>query len=165
MIEINWFLLAAQVATFLAAMVLVWKLSWGPLTQFMRERSERIAADLKRAEEGRKEIDALEAEYRRRLAEVEERAQQEIKEALAKGRQEKEGLVEEARQEARQILEKAQSDLELERERVLQSLHAQVTELSLAALERVLGQGLDRQIQQRLLDKFLHEVEQVEPKT
>jgi F-type H+-transporting ATPase subunit b len=163
MIEINLFLLVTQIATFLAAMVIVWKLFWGPLTRFMQERSQKIAADLQKAESGRHEIEALEGEYHRRLEAVEAQARQQIQEALARGAQAKEQLLEEARTEAKRILEKAEKDLAQEREKVLRELRAQMTDLSLAAVERLLGQGLDQQVQRRLLDQFVQDVEKLRP--
>jgi len=159
MIEINLFLLVTQIVTFLLAMVIVWKLAWGPLTQMMRERTERIAGDLQRAENGRREIEALEGEYHQRISEVEEKARQEIREALDRGNLAKEQLLEEARNEAKRILDRAQAELVQERERVVRELRAQVTDISLAAVERLLGQGLDQKAQKRLLDQFVSEVD------
>jgi F-type H+-transporting ATPase subunit b len=163
MIEIHWPLLVTQVLTFLAAMIIVWKLFWGPLTQMMRDRSQKITDDLKRAEGGRREIEALEADYRRRLAEIEEQAQQKFNEALARGRDPKEQILNEARAAAKQILTRAQEDLILERERVVRELRAQMTDLSLAAVERLLGQGLDPAAQRRLLDQFLKDMDLARP--
>ena len=159
MIEINLFLLLTQTATFLAAMFIVWKMFWGPLTQFMQGRAKKIEEDIKHSETGRREVEALEAAYRQRLVEVEQHAQQEFKEALVRGQQAKDQILNEARQEAQRILEKAQADLILERDRVIQELREQVADLSMAAVERLLGQGLDSQVQKRLLDQFVKEVE------
>jgi F-type H+-transporting ATPase subunit b len=159
MMELNWMLLSVQVATFLAAMVIIWKLFWGPLTRYMRERSAGIAADLERAENGKREIEALEAEYHTRLADLEARAQQEIKDALARGAQAKEQILAEARLEAKRILDKAQADLSQERERLVRELRAHVAQISLQAVERLLGQGLDAKAQARLLDQFVSDLE------
>ena len=159
MMELNWMLLSVQVATFLVAMVIIWKLFWGPLTNYMRERSSQIAGDLQRAEKGKREIEALEAEYHSRLTELETRAQQEIKDALARGAQAKEQILTEARQEAKRILEKAQADLSQERAQVVRELRAHITQISLQAVERLLGQGLDTQTQKRLLDQFISDLE------
>lgn len=165
MIEINLFLLITQVATFLVAMVLVWKLAWGPLTQMMRDRSTRIAEDVKRAEQGRHEIEALQAEYQHRLGELEVQARQAFQDALARGQQARDEVLASARTEAQRILDKAQADLVQERERVVRELRAQVTDISLAALERLLGTGLDLQAQRHLLDKFVKDVQDLRPVT
>lgn len=162
MIEISWPLLLAQVVTFLAAMVIVWKLFWGPLTRMMEERTRKISDDLERAENGRREIEALEADYHCRLAEIEEQASKQIKDAVNKGTLAREEILSGARQEAQRILEKAQQDLALERENVIRELRNQVTDLSLAAVERLLGQGLDQKVQGRLLDGFINEVDNLE---
>ncbi len=163
MIEINWALLLTQVVTFLAAMIIVWRLFWGPLTQFMRDRSRKISDDLQRTESGRREIEALEAEYRRRLGEIEQQAQQKFNEALARGHASQDQILLEARAQAKQILERAHEDLSRERDRVVAELRGQVTDLALAAVERLLGQGLDQAVQRRLLDQFLKDLDQVRP--
>jgi F-type H+-transporting ATPase subunit b len=163
MMELNWMLLSVQVATFLAAMVIIWKLFWGPLTRFMRERSSQIESDLQRAETGKREIEALEAEYHRRLSELEERAQHEIKDALARGAQAHDQILAESRQEAKRILEKAQADLAVERERVVRELRSYVADISMDALEKLLGEGLDQRVQKRLLDQFVTELEHARP--
>jgi F-type H+-transporting ATPase subunit b len=164
MIEISWPLLLTQVATFLVAMVVVWRLFWGPLSRLMRERTEKISSDLERAETGRREIEALEADYRRRMSAIEEQARKEIKDAMQKGHQAKEEILTSARQEAQRILEKAQQDLAREREQVIRELRAQVADLSLAAVERLIGNGVDQKAQRRLLEEFLGEIEKLGPK-
>lgn len=162
MIEISWPLLLTQVGTFLLAMVIVWKLFWGPLTQMMKDRSRHIEEDLQRAESGRKEAESAKAEYDQRLAELEEKAQQQLQALLKQGAQAKETLVREARDEAQKILEKAQRDLAQERERVLREMRQEVVRLSLTAVERLLGEGLDRKVQERVMNQFLNEMGELE---
>ncbi|MBN1595744.1 F0F1 ATP synthase subunit B [candidate division FCPU426 bacterium] len=164
MIEIHWPLLLTQIATFLVAMFIIWKWFWGPLTRLLQQRSQKIAGDLERAEQGRREIDVLEAEYRQRLSQIEEQARRQINEAIQKGNQSKEEILQEARMEAQRILEKTRMDLALERDRVVRELRKQMADLSLAAIERLLGQGVDQKTQKRLLDDFMLEVEKAEKK-
>ncbi|MEW6516831.1 MAG: F0F1 ATP synthase subunit B [candidate division FCPU426 bacterium] len=163
MIEISWPLLITQVVTFLAAMVVIWRLFWGPLTRTMKERTEKISSDLERAESGRREIEALEADYRRRMSAIEEQARKEIKDAVQKGNLAKEEILATARQEAQRILEKAQQDLAREREQVIRELRSQVADLSLSAVERLIGNGVDQKAQRRLLEEFIGEVEKLAP--
>ncbi|MCK5242544.1 F0F1 ATP synthase subunit B [bacterium] len=162
MVEINLALLVTQVVTFLIAMVIVWKFFWGPLTKMMQDRTKKISSDIERAEDGRRVVESLEAEYHWSLSEIEEQARKEINEAIRKGNHAKEEILQDARKEAQRELEKARADLTLERAQVINGLRQQVSEISLAALEKVLGQGVGRQIQKNLLDEFITEVEQVE---
>lgn len=162
MIEISWPLLVTQIVTFLAAMIIVWKLFWGPLTRMMQERTKKISDDLERAENGRREIESLEADYHRRLADIAEHARKEIKEAVNKGTLAREEILAGARTEAQRILDKAQQDLALERESVIRELRGQITDISLAAVERLLGEQLDQKVQRRLLDGFIDEVDKLE---
>ncbi len=162
MIEISWPLLLTQIGTFLIAMVVVWKLFWGPLTRMMQDRSQRISGDIQRAESGRREIEALEAEYHRQMAEIEEEARKAVKEAVHQGNLAREQIIREAREESRRILEKNREYLVQERKKVLRELRGQVTEISLMVVEKVIGRKLDQSVQQKLLDDFLNEIKAAE---
>ena len=162
MIEISWPLLITQVVTFLVAMVVVWKLFWGPLTKMMQERTRKISGDLEKADHGRREIESLEADYHRRLSDIEEHARKEINSAIQKGTKAKEDILVEARDEAQKVLDKTRRDLAIERDQVIRELRSQVTEISMTAIERILGESIDKQVQQRLLDDFIDEVDKVQ---
>ncbi|MCD4813193.1 F0F1 ATP synthase subunit B [bacterium] len=162
MIEISWPLLITQVVTFLVAMVVVWKLFWGPLTKMMQERTRKISGDLEKADHGRREIESLEADYHRRLSDIEEHARKEINSAIQKGNKAKEDILVEARDEAQKVLDKTRRDLAIERDQVIRELRSQVTEISMTAIERILGESIDKQVQQRLLDDFIDEVDKVQ---
>ncbi len=162
MIEISWPLLLTQIGTFLIAMVMVWKLFWGPLTRMMQDRSQRISGDIQRAESGRREIETLEADYHRRMAEIEEGARKAVNEAVHQGNLAREKIIQEARDESQCILEKNREDLAQERKKVLRELRGQVADLSLIAVEKVIGRQLDQSVQQKLLDDFLNEIKAAE---
>jgi len=162
MIEISWELLITNIVTFLVAMVIVWKLFWGPLQKMMKSRSDKIANDIQQTEKGRNEVQALEADYKRRLAEIEEKVRKELNRAVQKGNAAKEEIIQTARQEAQRILEKAQKDLALEREQVLRELRKEVSELALTAAENLLRENLDKKIQTELLNGFIGKVKTAE---
>lgn len=162
MIEISWPLLLTQAATFLVAMIVVWKFSWGPLTRMMQDRTRKISDDIERAEQGRNEIEALDADYHRRLAEIEEKARKEINDAIQRGHQEKEVILQEAREEAQQLLKKSREMLTQERQKVIKELRGYVTEIALKAVEQLLGEKTDAQSHSRLVDNFINDLEKVE---
>lgn len=161
MVEINWGLLITQVATFLVAMVILWKFSWGPLTKMMEDRSKGIKDDIERAEKGRNEIEALEADYHRRLAEIEEKARKEINDAIQKGHQEKELILKEAREESQHLLEKNQEMLAQERQQVIRELRGQVTDIVLKTVEQLVGENADAKAHGNLVDRFIKDLEEV----
>ncbi len=158
MIEISWPLLLTQIITFLIAMIIVWKLFWGPLTRMMQERSRKISGDIQRAESGRRKIEMLEAEYHRRIAEIEEEARKALNAAVHQGNLAREQIIQEAREESQRILEKNREYLAQERKKVIGELRGQLTDISLIAVEKLIGQGLEQSVQQRLMAEFLHEI-------
>lgn len=162
MVEINWPLLITQTATFLVAMIILWKFSWGPLTKMMNDRSGKIEDDIQRAEDGKREIEALEADYHRRLSDIETKARKEINEAIQKGQNMKEEILIEARQEAQRVMEKNQQMIAQEREHVIQELRQHVTDISLKAMEKVIGEQSQKEVHVQLMNKFLDDLEKVE---
>jgi F-type H+-transporting ATPase subunit b len=161
MIEISWPLLLVNIATFLAAMVIVWKFFWGPITQLMRERTRRISDDLSQAEKGRKEVEAMEADYRLRLAGIEEEARKAITEAVARGARHKEEMAAQARAEAERIAERARQDVAQAREQLIRELRGHVTQLSLDALQGFFENKLETPARKALMDAFLRDMEKI----
>jgi F-type H+-transporting ATPase subunit b len=162
MIEINWPLLLVQVATFLVAMIVVWKFSWGPLTRMMQERSRKIEDDIDRASKGRHEVEVLEGEYHRQLAEIEEKARKTINEAVQKGHQEREVILQEAQDEAKRLLEKNQEMLQQERRQVIKELRAEVSSMAIKAMEQLLQEKNKNELHARLVDDFINDLDKVE---
>lgn len=162
MIEINWPLLITQVVTFLVAMVLVWKFSWGPLTNMMNERSQKIQSDIDQADQKRNEIEALETDYHRRVAEIEEKSRKTLAEAVQRGYQEKELILQEARHEAQRLLEKNQTSLLQQREQVIKELRDHISEIAIMAVERLVGERADDQVHAKLMNNFMDELDKVE---
>jgi len=69
---------------------------------------------------------------------------------------------EEAQAEGRRITEAAQSQIEAERQQALISLRAEVGKLATDLASRIVGESLtDEARQQRMVDRFLDELEQV----
>ncbi len=162
MIEINWSLLLIQVATFLAAMIVVWKFSWGPLTRMMQDRTHKIQDDIDRATKGRHEVEVLEGEYHRQLADIEDKARKTINEAIQKGHQERELILQEAQEEAKRLLEKNHEMLQQERQQVIKELRTEVSSIAIKAIEQLLQEKNKDELQDRLVDDFINDLDKVE---
>ena len=62
-----------------------------------------------------------------------------------------------ARQEAETLLERARNEIQLERDQAVAVLRSEFADLTVSAAEKVIGQSLDRQAHQRLIDEVLAE--------
>jgi F-type H+-transporting ATPase subunit b len=64
-------------------------------------------------------------------------------------------LEERARADAEQIVTRAREEIQSERDQAIQQLRREFTDLTMTAAERVIGQSLDRDAHQRLIDEVL----------
>ena len=128
----------------------------------LAERTDLIEGGLNRSEEAQAEAKELLEQYRAQLAEARHDASQMRAEAQEQGAQIIAEMREQAQAEGRRITEAAQSQIEAERQQALISLRAEVGKLATDLASRIVGESLtDEARQQRMVDRFLDELEQV----
>jgi len=132
------------------------------IQQTLTQRTEAIEGGLARAEESQAEAKALLEQYRQQLAEARHEAARLREEAREQGAQIIAEMREQAQAEARRVAEAAQAQIEAERQQALQSLRAEVGTLATELASRIVGESLsDTARQNRMVDRFLDELEQV----
>jgi len=128
----------------------------------LAERTDLIEGGLNRSEEAQAEAKELLEQYREQLAEARHEASRMRAEAQEQGAQIIAEMREQAQAEGRRITEAAQSQIEAERQQALISLRAEVGKLATDLASRIVGESLtDEARQQRMVDRFLDELEQV----
>ena len=128
----------------------------------LAERTDLIEGGLNRSEEAQAEAKELLEQYRAKLAEARHEASRMRAEAQEQGAQIIAEMREQAQAEGRRITEAAQAQIEAERQQALISLRAEVGKLATDLASRIVGESLtDEARQQRMVDRFLDELEQV----
>lgn len=159
MIEINLGILIAQIVTFIIAVVIIWKLAWGPLTEMMKERRQSIKNDLETAQNERRAAEEAHRAYEQRILDAHLEAQKIVDRALKDGEEERTRLHAQARKEAELIAETARRSLQEEKERLTRELRAEVAGLSVEIAEKLIQQSIDRGVQENVLARALREIE------
>jgi F-type H+-transporting ATPase subunit b len=132
------------------------------IQQILAERTEQIEGGLNRATEAQAEAKELLDQYREQLAEARHEAARMREEAREQGAQIIAEMREQAQAEARRLTESAQAQIESERQQALISLRAEVGALATELASRIVGESLaDEARQNRMVDRFLDELEQV----
>jgi F-type H+-transporting ATPase subunit b len=154
-IGINLPVLLAQVVNFTVLLVILRMAIYKPVLKMLDERKARIQEGLSAADRGQQQ--AVEAE-RAAQAEI-ETARREGQNIVAQAQVVSQRLQEEGRtaaqQQAEAILERARSEIALERDSAIAELRREFADLTIAAAEKVIGQSLDRQAHQRLIEQAL----------
>ncbi len=138
------------------------KMALPRIQQTLAQRTELIEGGLSRSEEAQAEAMELLDTYRQQLADARHEAARLREEAREQGAQIIAEMREQAQEEARRVTEAAQAQIQAERQQALISLRAEVGTLATELASRIVGESLaDQARQNRMVDRFLGELEQV----
>jgi F-type H+-transporting ATPase subunit b len=154
---INLPVLVGQTLSFIFLLTVLRLFIYKPVLKMLDERRERIQEGLSAAERGR---EAGEEASRAAAAALDE-ARREGQQVVANAQQVAQRLQEDARSQAQQqqeaMLERARAEIQQERDAAIAELRKEFADLTISAAEKVIGQSLDRQAHQRLINEALQE--------
>jgi F-type H+-transporting ATPase subunit b len=154
---INLPVLVFQVINFGFLLFVLQRFVYKPVLKMLDERRERIREGLNAADRGREQA----AEAERAAQEQIETARREGQTIIQNAQQIAQRLQEEGRQQAQQqaevLLERARGEIQLERDNAIAELRREFADLTISAAEKVIGQSLDRNAHQRLIEQALAE--------
>lgn len=149
--------LIAQIVNFFLLLVILRLLLYKPILKMLDDRKQRIAEGLNAAELARVEASQAQANIQQQLDE----ARKEGQDMVANAQQIATRIQAEAREQAQRdreaALERATAEIQLERDRAIADLRGEFADITVQAAERVIGQSLDRQSHQRIIDETLAE--------
>ena len=147
--------LIAQLVNFTILLVILRLFLFKPIMKVVDERKRRIEEGLQASEQAAHAAEQSQDESRRVLEEARAEGRELIQRAQETSNRFREELETQARRDATQIVERARAEMELESQRAIQALRAEFADLTVRAAERVVGQSLDRDAHQRLIDEVL----------
>lgn len=128
------------------------------------ERAAAIEGGMREAEEAQAEADALLAEYKSQLTEAREEAGRIREQARADAAVIAGQVREQANSDAERIIATAHRQVEAERSQATNQLHGELGRLATDLASRIVGESLqDQGLQERVIDRFLAELEQADP--
>ncbi|MBP1737454.1 MAG: synthase, subunit b [Oscillospiraceae bacterium] len=158
MIEnINKFQFIMEVLNLIILFVVLRKLLFKPVTEFMEKRTNAIKASIDDAEAQKTAAYALKAQYEQQLSEAKGTMENMIDEATAKANRRSEQIIAAAQEEAGVLLANARVEIERERQKMLREIRVQVVELAIGAASKVVESNMDTGSNKVIVDKFLDE--------
>ena len=144
--------------TFGISFVVLTKVCWKPILKAAKAREDRIADNLRAADEARAEAEKLAEGYKKQL----EDAKAEVAALLEEGRREagerKQEIVSKAHSEAESARDRANREIDLAREKAVAQLRAESVDLSIAIASKVIGSSLDDEGHRKLASDMLTEM-------
>ncbi len=149
--------LIAQVVNFFILLVILRLVLYKPIIAMLDERKQKIAEGLNAAEIARAEASQAQANIQAQLEQARREGQEIVGNAQAIAARIQAEAREQAARDREAALERARTEIQLERDRAIAELRDQFADLTVTAASRVIGQSLDRQAHQRIIDETLAE--------
>jgi F-type H+-transporting ATPase subunit b len=151
------------IVVFLILLTLLGKFAWQPLLKALDQRQESIRRSLDDAAKAKQELERLQTESQRILAE----ARSEAESIVARTRDDANRLRDEMRQkaqaEAANIVKNAEKQIELETNRALQQIRHEAVDLSVAIASKLLQRNVSKQDNERLIEDTFKQLEAQRP--
>jgi F-type H+-transporting ATPase subunit b len=152
----------AQVLTTLVAFgIFFWVaklLFWKPMQQTINDRQARIREEFDRIDSMQRQVDALQADYNKRMGDIEAEARHKMQEAIAEGRKISDDIAANARREAEALQLRNQQTLQMEMAKARAELKQDVVRMTLGATEKIIRQQMNEAKQHELVAGFVEEL-------
>lgn len=158
MIEINATLIA-QMLNFLVLVVLLRIFAYKPIVKMLKEREERIAGSIKKADDDAAAAEATLKQYQEQLAGARVKAQEIIDKAEKRTREDHEASMQTTKAEIDQMKHAAQLEIQRERALAVEKLKGQVAALSIAAAEKIVSKNIDAAENEALIKEFIDQLD------
>ncbi len=149
--------LVAQLVNFFLLLVLLRLFLYKPILEMLDRRAQRIREGVEAADQSKEQASEAEAEVAKQIDEARQQGQALVAQAQEASARIQDEAQSQARQETDTMLERARSEIQLERDQAIAELRSEFADLTVSAAEKVIGQSLDRQAHQRLIDEVLTE--------
>jgi F-type H+-transporting ATPase subunit b len=144
---------------FIAVLVILKKMAWGPILQTLEERERGIANALKQAELAKEEMASLKSGNEQLLKEAREERDRILKDAKEIGDKMRAEAKSRAAQDGAALLANAQREIETQKKAAIQELKNQVASLSIQIAEQLVKDKLsDAEKQNALNSKLIDEL-------
>lgn len=143
---------------FLAIWAIMAKLAWPMIIKTLDEREQKIADDVKSAEDAKGEAEQNIQVSKDKIVAAEREAADIIAAAKREAEEERSKIIAEAQASAVQLIAKAHDAIDAERKKAMVELSGQVVDLSVEIASKIIGDALDDQEQHALAEKYLMEV-------
>ena len=154
-------MISGIVVSFINLAIIIAILSWllyKPVLKFLNDRRERIRGELEQAEENLKASEETKAQYNAKLEGIKAERDEILDYARKTAGERESEIIVSANKEAGLILERARREIEQEREKAKDEIKGQIIQVSAMMAERLMGNQMDDEARDRLLNQAITEL-------
>ena len=145
----------AQILNFVILVVLLRAVAYKPVVNMLKAREDRIKESLDKADADAAEADKLLADYKKKLAAANVKAEDIIRNAEKRASEEREAARAETKREIEQMKKAAEAEIQRDRERAVAQLRGEVVALSMAAAGKIISKNIDKAENEQLITEFV----------
>jgi len=149
----------AQIISFLILLFILRLVAWKRVLAFLDSRKERIAGQLRDAENAALTAQKIRTDYELKLSKIDDEASRRIKQAVDEGRQLQDDLKKYAHLEAQKIIDEARANIKYELSKAKEDLKEKIIDLSILAAESAIQEKLTEKQDRKLIKDFLDKIE------
>lgn len=147
------------IATFVILLALLARFAWRPLLEALERRQEAIRKSLDDAQQAKVELERVQADAARLLAEARAEADAIIARTRTDAGRVRDELKQKAHAEAASLLRNAERQIELETARALQQIRREAVDISVAIASKLLQRQISREDNERLIEETFRQLE------
>ena len=151
------------IATFLVLLWLLSKFAWKPLLAALERRQESIRKSLEDAQQAKQELERLNGESKKILAEARVQADAILSQTRSDAGRLRDELKQKAQAEAAVIVKNAERQIEMETARALQQIRNEAVDLSVTIASKLLERNVTKEDNERLIEQTFKEIEARRP--
>jgi len=153
--------LIAGIIAFSIVFFFVWKWAWPTINKTLEQRQAAMTGKMEQAEAAKVEAESLLSDYKSQLAEAKTEGNRIIEDARVTAEQMKTDMLSKAESEAENIRVKGRDDATSEKSRALAEARSEVGDISVDLAEKIVGESLDADAHQALIDRYLADLERL----
>ena len=143
---------------FIVFFIIARKMFWTRFMQVIEDRQKKIHDEFGKIESMQKQVDALQADYKKRVADIEAEARVKMQEAIAQGKQIATQIADQAKRDSDALALKTQQNLSIEMDKARAELKAEVVKMTIGATEKIIRQKMDDATQRHMVSSFVEEL-------
>ncbi len=151
------------IVVFLILLALLAKFAWRPLLNALEQRQESIRRSLDDAAKAKQELERLQTESQRILAEARSQAESIVARTRDDANRLRDEMRQKAQAEAATIVKNAEKQIQLETNRALQQIRHEAVDLSVAIASKLLQRNVSKQDNERLIEETFKQLEAQHP--
>lgn len=157
LVELNWNFVF-QIANTIILFLILKKLLFKPVSEFMEKRRAEIEGSIKQAEMKNEEAEGYKNEYIAKIEASEEEGRQIVRDAAKRAEERANEIIKSAEKEAVEIKQRAELDIQREKEKAINLLKDEIASLAMLAASKVVEADLNESKHNTLVRKFIDEV-------